>query len=133
MQMFFYLCRMKTRKYTNTTKINRARHDSTHHYLAISYNLLLDSRLSTDELAIMIKILKNTNTDYVLYITKLKEECRLGADRFYTATKNLQKYGYLKKITHQGSTDWVVNESVNFTTTENTTIESTTCVNTPLI
>jgi hypothetical protein len=112
--------------YTNTTKIYRAPHDNKHHYLKISYNLLLDSRLTLDELGIMIKILKNSSPTHVLYMDKLKQECGLGADRFYKATKNLQKYGYLKKFSKQGSTRWLIYESP-FTTKENTS-----CVNTPL-
>ncbi len=80
----------------NQTIYNRSLHDSNNPYLMISSKLINDKRLTNDELLIMIKILSNSDS-YIFNSTFLQKEMKLGQIKFYSAIKNLIKYGYLKK------------------------------------
>ena len=100
---------MKRKIYNNTTEYVRAIHDINHYYVSFSYNLLNDQRLSLEEIAIIIMILKN-NDSYILNMNYLMKTSKIGQISFYKAIRNLQKFGYLEKMRGYGTTKWIVRE-----------------------
>ncbi len=76
--------------------ISRVKKCKENTYTMVSNDLINDSRLSSDSLSTMIKILSYPD-DWKIYLCELKTRLGFGKDRLNTAIRELEYYGYVKR------------------------------------
>jgi hypothetical protein len=129
------------KEYHNQFTINRDEHKSG--YTVISNHLVRDERLDALDKGIMLMILANDSTKYVLNTTVLHKSTGLGKTSFYGSIEKLRELGYINKERFQGGVRWIINEipapngvlrnsdsQVSGSTEINTTESGTTEINT---
>lgn len=96
------------KEYCNQFTINRAPHKSG--YTVITNLLIRDERLTALDKGIMLMILANDSTKYVLNTTVLHKSTGLGKTSFYGSIEKLRELGYINKLRFQGGVRWIINE-----------------------
>ena len=100
--------------YHNQTDFNNMEHNSNNFYIPISTmktSFLTDVRLDATEIGIMMLLFKHCNDkNWIVNITNVQKESKIGRIKFSKAEKHLKELGYLQKETFFGCYKWTINE-----------------------